>query len=200
MKKIMIFLSILGFVCACYAVLATQAAAEEIYTVDGSHSNLGFKVKHLGISYVTGKFGKFDGKITLEGDQLTSVEGTVDVASIDTAETKRDEHLKSDDFFSADKFPQISFKSTKVTQEGSKLGVVGELTIRDVTKTVVLQGEWGGKAFVSAWNVHKAGLVLEGQINRKDFGLSFSQLLETGQAIVGDDIWITIELEANQSI
>ena len=196
----MIFLSILGFVCACYAVLATQAAAEEIYAVDGSHSNLGFKVKHLGISYVTGKFDKFDGKITLEGDQLTSVEGTVDVASIDTAETKRDEHLKSDDFFSADKFPQISFKSTKVTQEGSKLGVVGELTIRDVTKTVVLQGEWGGKAFVSAWNVHKAGLVLEGQINRKDFGLSFSQLLETGQAIVGDDIWITIELEANQSI
>lgn len=192
MKKVLL-VAVLGVLLG-----APQVFAAEIYKTDAVHSMVGFKVRHLGVAYVTGKFDAFDGTLTFDGDTLTAIEGTIDAKSINTANTKRDDHLRGDDFFSADKFPSITFKSTKVTQTGNTVAVVGDLTIRDVTKTVELQGETGG--FVIMPEVKKTGLVLEGQINRQDFGLSFIKLLETGQAMVGNDVKLSIEIEANQPL
>ena len=177
---------------------AEDAATQDVYKIDGAHSTIGFRIKHLGISFVNGKFDKFDGQLTFEGEKLVSIEGTVEANSINTANEKRDTHLKSDDFFGAEQFPTIKFKSTKVTQEGSKLGIVGELTIRDVTKIVEFQGEFGGLVYMENMKVHKAGVTLEGQINRQDFNLKFNKVLESGQAIVGNDVMIDLELEANR--
>lgn len=173
--------------------------ASENYSLDTAHSNIGFKIRHLGISDVKGKFDKFEGKLVFDGEKLVSLEGTVNVDSVNTAEPKRDAHLKSDDFFSSDKFPAIKFKSTKITQNGDKIAVVGELTIRDVTKVVILNGEGRGFADIemNGMSVHKTGLVLETEINRKDFGLAFNMFNGAGQAIVADKVFMTIELEGN---
>ena len=189
MKKILMFTCVLGMV-----VTAPLAFAADIYKIDPAHSTVGFKVRHMGISYVSGKFDSFEGALSFDGEMLAGLDGKADAASINTGVANRDDHLRSDDFFSAQKFPAIIFKSTKVTQDGSTIAVVGDLTIRDVTKTVVLQGEFGG--FVDTGKGKKAGLVLNGEINRQDFGLAFNKLLETGQAMVGNQVKITLEMEA----
>lgn len=173
----------------------SPAFAADVYHVDSSHSNIGFKVRHMGISYVTGKFDQFQGKLSFDGDQLTAISGTAVASSINTAQAMRDEHLKKDDFFNAAQFPVITFESIKVTQNGNQVSVVGNLTIRDATKVVVLQGELGG--FADAGKGKKTGLVLEGEINRKDFGLQFNKLLETGAAMVGDQVKIMLDIEAD---
>ncbi len=183
---------------AAVFLLATMAFAADVYNVDPVHSTIGFKVRHMGISYVTGKFDKFEGQLTFDGDKLASIEGKVDASSIDTAQAGRDEHLKGDEFFSAAKFPSIDFKTTKVTLVGNVVAVVGNLTIRDVTKVVELQGEFGG--FANTEKGKKTGLVLNGEINRKDFGLQFNKLLESGQAMVGDQVQISLEIEAQQAV
>lgn len=186
-----------GFFVFVAALLLTGAnlQAAETFQIDSSHSTIGFKVRHLGISYVTGKFDKFEGQLMFEGDQLTSLKGTADTTTINTADSKRDGHLKSDDFFAADKFPTLIFESTKITRTEGILSVVGNLTMRDVTKVIVLQGQMGG--FANMGPVRKTGLVLEGDINRQDFGLKFNKALETGQLMVGDQVKISLELEAN---
>ena len=189
MKKILIFTCVLGMV-----VTAPLAFAADIYKIDAAHSTVGFKVRHMGISYVSGKFDSFEGALSFDGEMLVGLDGKADAASVNTGVANRDDHLRSDDFFSAQKFPAIIFKSTKVTQDGNTIAVVGDLTIRDVTKTVVLQGEFGG--FVDTDKGKKAGLVLNGEINRQDFGLAFNKLLETGQAMVGNQVKITLEMEA----
>ena len=185
---------IVAFVFTAFLLVTNTIFASDVYTVDPVHSSVNFKVRHLGVSYVSGKFDKFEGELSFEGNTLTALSGKADVTSIDTAEPKRDGHLQSDDFFSAAKFPAIEFKSIKVTQTGNTVAVVGNLTMRDVTKVVELQGEFGG--FADTGKGKKAGLVLEGEINRKDFGLQFNKLLESGQAMVGDQVKITLELEA----
>lgn len=191
MKEKLIFVLMVGvFFCS-------RAFAADIYTIDPVHSTVGFKARHLGVSYVSGKFDSFEGQLTFDGAQLTGVTGKVNTNSINTANSDRDGHLKSDDFFSAEKFPAITFESTKVTQAENTLAVVGNLTIRDVTKVVVLQGEFGG--FADTGKAQKAGLTLGGEINRKDFGLQFNKILDSGQAMVGDQVKITLELEAGSS-
>ena len=181
------------------AFLGQSVWAGETYSLDAAHSNVGFKIRHLGISDVKGKFDKFEGNLSFNGDKLESLNGTVNIDSINTAEPQRDAHLKSDDFFSAEKFPVMKFKSTKITQVGNTIAVVGELTIRDVTKVVILNGEWRGFADIemNGMNIHKTGLVLETEINRKDFGLAFNAFNGAGQAIVADKVFMTIELEGN---
>ena len=191
MKKIMLMFAV-GIL-----VTANQVFAADSYTVDPVHSTVSFRVRHLGVSYVTGKFDKFDGKISFEGDTPVGLNGTVDAASINTANANRDGHLKSDDFLAADKFPAITFQSTEVAQSGDSISVTGNLTIRDVTKTIKLQGEFGG--FADMGQVRKTGLVLEGEINRKDFGLLFNKLTEAGQIMVGDQVKLTLELEADKA-
>ena len=177
-----------------FLLLINSVFAADVYQVDPIHSNVAFRVRHLGVSYVTGKFDKFEGRLTFDGDKLSSLEGTVDTTSIDTAQPNRDEDLRSANFFAVDKFPTMKFQSTKITQTGNTIAVVGNLTIRDITKIVELQGEFGG--FVNMGKTKKTGLTLEGEINRRDFGLQFNKLLESGQAMVGDQVKITLELEA----
>lgn len=180
---------------AFFLLQLCPAFGADLYTIDPAHSTVGFKVRHLGVSYVTGKFDKFEGTITFDGNNITALEGKVDATTVDTAEPKRDGHLKSPDFFAAEKFPSMEFKSTKITQNGDKIAIVGNLIIRDVTKVVEFQGEFGGFAVMG--QTKKAGLVLTGEINRKDFGLQFNKLIDSGQAMVGDQVKINLELEAN---
>ncbi|TDX01639.1 YceI family protein [Dinghuibacter silviterrae] len=167
------------------------------WTVDPMHSQVEFKVRHLMITNVTGTFQHFDGTIETEGEDFTQgkVTFSVKVDSIDTASDQRDGHLKSDDFFSADKFPEIKFVSTGFKHKGGEnYDLTGNLTIRDLTKPVTLAVEYGGVAQDFYGNT-KAGFTVTGKINRKDFGLVWNGVTETGSIVVSDDVRISADLQ-----
>ena len=160
------------------------------HTVDVSHSSVGFKVKHMMVSTVSGNFGGFSGVYDLDKGVLKSLSGTVKVTTINTGITKRDDHLRSADFFDVAKYPDMSF--VLISHKGSK--VTGNLTMHGVTKSIVLAMDMGGAIEDNNGN-KRSGFVLEGKINRKDFGLAWSKLMEAGGTIVGDEIRITVEIE-----
>ena len=167
------------------------------WNLDTSHSEVTFAVRHMMISTVRGKFNKFSGTIDFnEADPAKStVDVSIDAASIDTRDEKRDGHLKSGDFFDVEKFPALTFKSTRVEKVSDNSGrVYGDLTIRDVTRPVVLDVEYAGQAR-SPWGTTSAGFSATTKINRKDFGLTWNVALETGGVLVGEDISIAIEAE-----
>lgn len=174
-------------------LLATGALYAGTFTIDKSHSNVGFKVKHLMISNVSGNFNAFTG--TLDYDEKTktlkSISGKVEVASINTENEKRDEHLRADDFFAAEQFPYITFESTEV--KGDE--VIGKFTLRGVTKEVKFELENNGTIVDHRGNT-KVGLSLYGKINRKDYGVRYNKVLEAGGVAVGDTVRLTIDLEA----
>ena len=161
-----------------------------------AHSQIGFKVRHLGISNVRGVFGEYDATVTMDGDNLETMEATatIQVGSIDTNNDRRDEHLRSDDFFSAETFPTMTFESTGVANvDGSSFDLMGNLTIRDVTKEVVLKAEFLGMA--EAMGGMRAGMEARTKINRMDYGLQWNRLTEAGGVMVSSDVEIIIELE-----
>ncbi|MDB5273797.1 MAG: YceI family protein [Chitinophagaceae bacterium] len=162
------------------------------WNLDAAHSEVGFKVKHLMINNVKGKFNTFNVELQSDSDDFksSSISFTADVASIDTSNEQRDQHLKSGDFFDTEKFPQITFKSTKY--DGKEL--VGELTIRDVTKPVKLDVDFGGIA-KDPWGNTKAGFTVTGKINRKDWGLNWNAALETGGVLVSEEVSILAEIQ-----
>lgn len=167
------------------------------WNLDTSHSEVTFAVRHMMISTVRGKFNKFSGTIDFnEADPAKStVDVSIETASIDTRDEKRDGHLKSGDFFDVEKFPALTFKSTRVEKVSDNSGrVYGDLTIRDVTRPVVLDVEYAGQAR-SPWGTTSAGFSATTKINRKDFGLTWNVALETGGVLVGEDISIAIEAE-----
>ena len=174
------------------SVLATSTLFGGTYKVDTSHSNVGFKVKHMMISNVIGKFDKFNG--TFEYDEksntLKSMSGTVEIASINTENEKRDKHLKADDFFNAKKYPNLTFKLQKVEDDEAH----GVLTIRDISKNVTFDLENNGD-IKDPWGNTRVGLELTGKINRSDYGLKYNSLLETGGAIVADKVKLNIQIE-----
>ena len=174
------------------SILAASALFGGTYNVDKSHSNVGFKVKHMMISNVTGNFSNFNG--TFEYDEKTnslkSLNGSVEVASIDTANKKRDKHLKESDFFAVDKYPKITFTLDKV--ENNK--AYGKLTMRGVTKDVVLDIATNG-TIKDPWGNTRAALVLEGKINRMDYGIKYNTILEAGGVAVGEEVKLIVELE-----
>lgn len=172
--------------------LSMNLFAEEL-KVDKSHSEVQFTVSHLMISKVTGEFTEFDAKIAVENDKLVSVNATIPVSGIDTGNKKRDDHLKSPDFFNAEKFPNILFESTKV-EEGK---LTGNLTIHGTTKEVVLDLSFQGPV-QDPWGNTVYGLSLEGEIDRTAFGLTWNKALETGGVVVGDLVKISINLELNK--
>ena len=168
------------------------------FVVDTTHSDVGFKIAHLAISKVTGQFTEFDGTLSLEAGkpETLSVNGTVKTASIDTRNKKRDDHLRNADFFDAEKYPTITFKSTAVKAlGGEKVQVTGDLTIKDVTKAVTLTGTVS-KVIKDPWGNTKVGVSLNGNIDRTDFGLKWNKALETGGLVVGTDVALSIEIEA----
>ena len=162
------------------------------WNLDTTHSEVGFKVKHLMINNVKGQFKSFNVELQSEGDDFksSSISFSADVASIDTSNEQRDEHLKSADFFDIGKFPQITFKSTKY--DGSVLE--GNLTIKEVTKPVKLEVDFGGIA-KDPWGNTKAGFTITGKINRKDWGLNWNAALETGGVLVSEEVTIIAEIQ-----
>jgi polyisoprenoid-binding protein YceI len=167
------------------------------YVIDASHSSVVFKVKHLAISSVPGRFGDVSGKFSFDPSKIeaSSAEATINATSINTMDPKRDDHLKSADFLDVVKFPSIQFKSTKVEKvSDTAFNAHGDLSIHGVTKPVVLAVTYGGTA-KDPWGKERAAFEARTTINRKDFGLTWSKTLETGGLVVGDDVQITLEIE-----
>ncbi|MFD0940616.1 YceI family protein [Pedobacter boryungensis] len=166
------------------------------WTLDPTHSELQFKVKHLMITTVTGNLKSFSAELTSNDDDFTNADISFkgDISSIDTGNTDRDNHLKSADFFDAEKFESISFKSTSVEKDDDDYTVKGDLTIKDTTKSVKLIAEFGGIA-TDPWGNTKAGFTLSGKINRADFGLTWNAALETGGVMVSEEVRILGELQ-----
>jgi len=166
------------------------------WSIDASHSKVGFKVRHLGISSVRGEFTDYDATITMDDEDLQSIQAsvTIQVASIYTRNERRDNHLRSDDFFSAEAFPAMTFESTGVANvEGTTFDLTGHLTIRDVTKEVVLTTEYLGAAQMG--DSERAGFEARTTIDRTEYGLTWNRLTEAGGAVVGHDVEIILELE-----
>lgn len=168
------------------------------YNIDVAHTNIGFVAKHMMVSKVRGNFGKFSGSVTIAENPLeSSAELTILTESISTGVADRDGHLRSDDFLSVEKYPEITFKSTRVvSHSGDEFTVLGDLTIRDVTKEVELTVEYGG-AGTNPWGIPLWGFSISTEFSREDFGLTWNQALETGGVLVGKKVKIEVEGEAN---
>ena len=174
----------------------TGLIAPGTWQVDPAHSSVGFRAKHLMIATVKGRFTDVAGTFEARDDGTLEASGTIQAASIDTDEPKRDEHLRSADFFEAARYPEISFVSTEMTPTGDTgFHVVGELTIRGITKPVELTGSVEGVGR-DPWGNDRVGLELRGELDRSEFGLTWNQALETGGVLVGDRIKLEIELSA----
>ena len=194
MKRFILFLAL--------TILGTGSlmAQNSVWTLDKAHSSIGFSVRHMVISEVTGNFKDFDISFTSSKDDYSdaAVDVSIKVASVNTDNERRDGHLKTDDFFNAEKFPQIKFKSTLFEKVGeNKYKIAGDLTIRDVTKKVMFDATYNGTikapwgATVSSW---KATLA----VNRFDYGLKWNKRIETEGLIAGDTVNITLNLELNK--
>jgi polyisoprenoid-binding protein YceI len=192
-----------AFVFAITILVATQffAQAQTAWSVDKGHSNVKFKVNHLVVSEVEGAFKSFAGTVKAKDDEFSDaqVEFTVDVASVNTDDEKRDSHLKGDDFFSAEKFPQMKFVSKSWKKTGKKeVKITGDLTIRDVTKTVTFDASFGG-VVKDPWGNTKAGFKASTTINRFDYNLKWSAAIEGGGLVVGKDVTIALNVELLKS-
>lgn len=168
------------------------------WTIDPSHSEVGFVVRHMMVSKVKGRFAKVDGTITVAEDVLqSSVEATIDAASIDTRDENRDAHLRSGDFFEVETYPNLTFRSTGIRTDGDDFVLDGELTIRGVTRPVSLELEFNGtQPNPLAEGKPTAGFSAETEISRKDFGLEWNVALETGGVLVADKVKIVLDIEA----
>jgi polyisoprenoid-binding protein YceI len=175
---------------------ATQQATTT-WNIDPAHAVAEFKVKHMMISNVKGHFAKVSGTLTLDESALSNshVEASIEAASIETRDPQRDAHLKSADFFDVEKFPTLSFKSTRVTARDGELAVEGDLTIHGVTRNVVFSVEGPTPAVKDPWGNTRVAISATTKINRKDFGLVWNAALETGGILVGDEVTITLEIE-----
>jgi polyisoprenoid-binding protein YceI len=173
-------------------------ACATTWTIDPDHSNVGFKVRHLMVSNVKGSLEKFSGTVEIDDKDITKskVDVSIDTNSINTNVKKRDEHLRSADFFDVAKYPAMTFVSKKITTAGNdKLKVTGDLTLHGVTKQVVLDVEGPTKESKDPWGNIRKGATATTKINRKDFGLAWNKALETGGVAVGEEITITLEIE-----
>jgi len=172
--------------------------ANENWQVDGAHSAVNLTVRHMVISKVRGRFTKWNAKLALDTADIarSAVEVEIEAASIDTGVADRDTHLRSADFLDAQKFPTLRYRSRRVEAPSKdRLRVIGDLTIRDVTREVVLDVDYGGQG-KDPWGNQRAGFSATTSINRKDFGLTWNQALETGGLLVADRLNIEIELQA----
>lgn len=168
------------------------------WRVDAAHSYVGFKVRHMMVSWVRGQFSSVNGKVWLDPDDppQTKVEVEIDAASIDTRNERRDKHLRSEDFFEVERFPKITFASRKVQGDPrSGLKLVGDLTIRGVTKEVVLDVEGPAPVVAGARGGEKTGVSASGTISRKDFGITWNRAIEAGGVTVSDEVILEIEAE-----
>lgn len=183
---------------AVIAVALPGSAFAADYVIDPSHTSVGFTVRHLMVTKVRGSFEKVSGTVKYDPNEPEKIviDATIDAASINTGEAKRDEHLRSPDFFDVAKHPTLTFKSKKAKVLGKgKLEVIGDLTIRGVTKEVTLQVEGLDQEIKDPWGNVRRGATATTRINRKDFGLAWNQVLETGGVMVGEDVDIQIDVQ-----
>jgi len=181
-------------------LVASVASADSVeWAIDASHSHVGFKVPHMVVSSVSGRFKDVTGKVQLEESDLTksTVDVSIKVDSIDTDDAKRDAHLKGPDFFDSAKYPTITFHATKIVRAGQNYKVTGDLKIRDVSKSVTLDGTLS-KAVKSPWGKEVRGAEFKTKIKRADFGLKWNKALETGGVVVGEDVTLDVALELNK--
>ncbi len=190
-----------AFVAAAAALAMPGFAQAATFDIDGAHSTVGFKIRHLMVSWVNGKFGKFSGTFDYDAKNpaATVINASIDVESISTDNTDRDNHLRSPDFFDTAKFKTMEFKSKKATKAGKDgLKVTGDLTLHGVTKEVVLDVTGLTAPVKDPWGQTKIGASATTKINRKDFGLVWGKVLETGGAVVGDEVQISLDIEGTQ--
>jgi polyisoprenoid-binding protein YceI len=177
--------------------METIAKTTTKWNLDAAHSEISFKVKHMMISNVSGSFKTFNVDVTTEENDFTTakIEFTADINSITTGNADRDNHLKSNDFFNAETYPQLKFTSQKFERkDDDNYELTGLLTIRETAKTVKLNVEFGGIA-KDPWGNEKAGFTITGKINRTDFGLNWNAALETGGLLVGEEVKLVAEVE-----
>ncbi|RCG29012.1 polyisoprenoid-binding protein [Sphaerisporangium album] len=167
------------------------------FDLDVAHTRIGFMAKHMMVTKVRGRFGDFRGSVTIGENPLdSSAELTIQTASIDTGSTDRDNHLRSEDFLAVDKFPELTFRSTRVVSHSDEdFVLVGDLTIREVTKEVTLKVEYGG-AGTNPWGAEIFGFSIETEIDREEFGLTWNVALETGGVLVSKKVKIEVEGQA----
>jgi polyisoprenoid-binding protein YceI len=183
---------------AAAAAAAHASAVEETFTFDKAHTKVGFRIRHT-VSRVEGRFKDFDGTIWLdrENPAQSRVELTIRAASVDTANENRDGDLRSANFFDVEKFPTITFKSTKVEPRGGdSYAVTGDFTMHGVTKSIVVPVQSNG--FAKMGKTEKAGFSIAFPLNRKDYGITWNRTLDQGALLLGDDVDISIEIEANK--
>ncbi len=174
-----------------------ETATKTVWTIDPTHSEIQFKVKHLVISTVTGHFRTFEGTVeTVEDDfETATVKFSADTASVDTNQTQRDEHLRSADFFDSETYPKMTFESTSVEKtDEDTYKIAGDLTIKGITKPVELKAEFGGTMADFYGNL-KAGFEITGKVNRKEYGLNWSAITEAGGIVVGDDVKLALNVQ-----
>jgi polyisoprenoid-binding protein YceI len=166
------------------------------WNIDPSHSAAEFSIRHLMITNVKGRFGKLSGTVDLDTDhpESSKIDVTIDATSIDTRDDKRDAHLRSPDFFDVEKFPTLTFKSTKVTRTGDGFAVLGDLTMHGITKEVTLEVDELSSPGKDPWGNTRLGTSAKAKINRKDWGLSWNAALETGGVLVGEQVKISIDV------
>lgn len=182
---------------AAFLFATSGVFAQSKWSIDASHSNVKFSVDHLVVSEVEGYFKKFDGTIDAPGADFNNatINFNVEVASINTDNEMRDNHLKGDDFFNAEKFPKMTFKSTSFKKgKGNNYVLEGDLTIRDVTKKMKFDVVYGG-TMVDPWGNTKAGFKTTGKISRKAFNLKWNTMTEAGGAVVGDEVTLILKME-----
>ena len=185
---------------AAVAVLSSSPALAADYVLDSSHSTAQFSVKHMMVSTVRGQFDKVSGTVSFDDKDPTKakIDVAIEAKSINTREPKRDDHLRSPDFFDVAKYPTLTFTSTKVEKaEGGKFKVTGNLTMRGITKPVVLTSDAPTAAVKNPWGGEVRGIYATGKLNRKDWGLTWNKALEAGGVLVGDEVTLTIDAELN---
>jgi polyisoprenoid-binding protein YceI len=175
----------------------TQLVPAGTYAADPAHSRVGFAVKHLGIATVRGTFDRFDGTLVVGDDPTAaSFTATIDAASVDTAEEQRDAHLRSADFFDVERFPTVTFASTRVTPvDEETLKIVGDLTMHGITREVELEGVVQGVE-TDPWGNERVGFEITGQLRRGDFGMTFNQALGSGNMLVSDKVKLSLDVSA----
>lgn len=178
-------------------LVSTLSFSQTTWTVDKSHSKVGFSVSHLVITDVEGFFKDYDAQITTDGDDFSKakIDFIIKTASIFTDNNDRDNHLRADDFFNAEKYPAMTFKGKSMKKVGDKkYKLVGDFTIRDVTKQVELEVKYNGTV-KDPWGNTKAGFKVKGVINRFDYNLKWNKAIETGSLVVGKDVELVIDLQ-----
>ena len=180
---------------AAALLLGSVASAMDTYNIDPAHTSIGFSVRHLGLNNVKGQFKEFAGVIVLDDGRIAEARGTIQVKSVDTGVQQRDNHLRTADFFDATNYPTITFKTKRIEMTGGQIVMISDFTMRGVTKELRLPAKLAGPS-KDPWGNLRIGLEAKTKLNRKDYGINYHQVIETGVLAVGEEVELEINAEA----